>query len=203
MKNECVIVKSKKASTILIWVVAVVLSIGCIVYPFIEVSVLYPSTWDRYHSFSKCFESDVINEIMWSIAIAPVLIALILHLALSKCEITVTDRRVFGRSWFGRRVDLPLDSVSAVASGLLNNITVSTSSGKISFAAIRNRDEIYDAVNDMLMEQQSKPRVETTNVWQEIPQSSADEIEKFKRLLDKGIITQEEFDAKKKQLLGL
>ncbi len=33
--------------------------------------------------------------------------------------------------------------------------------------------------------------------------SSADEIEKFKGLLDKGIITQEEFDAKKKQLLGL
>lgn len=33
--------------------------------------------------------------------------------------------------------------------------------------------------------------------------SSADEIKKFKELLDNGIITQEEFDAKKKQLLGL
>lgn len=33
--------------------------------------------------------------------------------------------------------------------------------------------------------------------------SSADEIRKFKELLDSGIITQEEFDAKKKQLLGL
>ena len=33
--------------------------------------------------------------------------------------------------------------------------------------------------------------------------SAADEIEKFKALLDKGIITQEEFDAKKKQFLGL
>ena len=30
-----------------------------------------------------------------------------------------------------------------------------------------------------------------------------DEILKFKQLLDAGIITQEEFDAKKKQLLGL
>jgi len=35
------------------------------------------------------------------------------------------------------------------------------------------------------------------------PLSSADEIKKFKELLDQGIITQEEFDAKKKQLLGL
>lgn len=33
--------------------------------------------------------------------------------------------------------------------------------------------------------------------------SSADEILKYKGLLDSGIITQEEFDAKKKQLLGL
>ncbi len=35
------------------------------------------------------------------------------------------------------------------------------------------------------------------------PLSSADELKKFKELLDSGIITQEEFDAKKKQLLGL
>ena len=33
--------------------------------------------------------------------------------------------------------------------------------------------------------------------------SSADELKKFKELLDDGVITQEEFDAKKKQLLGL
>ena len=33
--------------------------------------------------------------------------------------------------------------------------------------------------------------------------SPAEELKKFKDLLDQGIITQEEFDAKKKQLLGL
>lgn len=33
--------------------------------------------------------------------------------------------------------------------------------------------------------------------------SSAEELKKFKDLLDMGVITQEEFDAKKKQLLGL
>ena len=36
-----------------------------------------------------------------------------------------------------------------------------------------------------------------------VPISSADEIAKFKRLLDDGVITQEEFEKKKKQLLGL
>ena len=33
--------------------------------------------------------------------------------------------------------------------------------------------------------------------------SSADELKKYKELLDSGVITQEEFDNKKKQLLGL
>ena len=33
--------------------------------------------------------------------------------------------------------------------------------------------------------------------------SGADELKKFKELLDMGVITQEEFDAKKKQILGL
>ena len=35
------------------------------------------------------------------------------------------------------------------------------------------------------------------------PTSGADELRKFKQLLDEGIISQEEFDTKKKQILGL
>lgn len=45
----------------------------------------------------------------------------------------------------------------------------------------------------------SKQSVQTTTS----SVSSADELKKFKELLDMGVITQEEFDAKKKQLLGL
>ena len=36
-----------------------------------------------------------------------------------------------------------------------------------------------------------------------VADTPADEIKKYKELLDMGVITQEEFDAKKKQLLGL
>lgn len=41
------------------------------------------------------------------------------------------------------------------------------------------------------------------NIAPEQKISAADEIMKFKQLLDAGVITQEEFDAQKKQLLGL
>lgn len=48
-----------------------------------------------------------------------------------------------------------------------------------------------------------KRRGELKNTSGSQPISSADEILKFKNLLDSGVITQEEFDAKKNQLLGM
>ena len=98
---------------------------------------------------------------------------------------------------------MPVDSVSAVSTvGLLKGVSIASSSGRISFLFIKNADEIYEEINNLLIERQSnvmKP-VETKV---DIPLSNADELKKFKDLLDSGVITQEEFDAKKKQLLGL
>lgn len=48
-----------------------------------------------------------------------------------------------------------------------------------------------------------KKMLKNTPITQVQSVSTADELKKFKELLDIGIITQEEFDAKKKQLLGL
>ena len=47
-----------------------------------------------------------------------------------------------------------------------------------------------------------KPQTKTTSDT-EADTNSADELKKYKDLLDSGVITQEEFDAKKKQILGL
>ena len=49
----------------------------------------------------------------------------------------------------------------------------------------------------------SAKKAENQKAVNPTPFSTADELKKFKELLDSGIITQEEFDAKKKQLLGL
>ncbi len=129
-------------------------------------------------------------------------ILLIVYLWCSKTSITITNKRVYGTAAFGKQVDLPMDSISAVGKSFLKSIAVSTSSGTIKFAGIKERDEVYKAITEQTMERQNKA-VSTTTIKQEIQQSNADELGKFKDLLDKGIITQEEFDAKKKQLLGL
>ena len=54
---------------------------------------------------------------------------------------------------------------------------------------------------DFIEKKRSEMRSSSNTIIQQT--SAADELKKFKELLDLGIITQEEFDAKKKQLLGL
>ena len=129
------------------------------------------------------------------------ILAVVFYFWMSRCKLTVTSKRVYGVAAFGKRVDLPIDMISATASGAFNSITVATSSGRISFWLMTNRNEVLNTISDQLIKRQSAHS--TTTIKQEIPQSNADELKKYKDLLDSGVISQAEFDAKKKQLLGL
>jgi len=65
--------------------------------------------------------------------------------------------------------------------------------------AIAKIEELQSLLTQVFNAQQKNESDSNTS-----PQlSSADELVKFKSLLDSGVITQEEFDSKKKQLLGL
>ena len=69
---------------------------------------------------------------------------------------------------------------------------------KKSEATNEKMEEVRDFIQEKIREIKSpKPATVVQNT------SAADDILKYKNLLDAGIITQEEFDAKKKQLLGL
>lgn len=127
------------------------------------------------------------------------LIFLLYYWIICKMQITVTDKRVYGKTIFGRSVDLPIDSISAVGSGMFNKIVVATSSGKIKFLFIENSQAVREEILQLLMLRQDEKKAENTP----ISNSFTDELKKLKELLDSGIITQEEFDSKKRQLLGL
>ena len=131
-----------------------------------------------------------------------VIVGIVVKKLAKKCTITVAEDRIYGITAFRKQVDLPMDSISAISKSAFNGIAVATSSGSIKFIAIKNHKEIYDCILGLLKMRQNKATT-IPNVKQEIPQSNADELKKFKELLDSGVITQEEFDAKKKQLLGL
>ena len=127
------------------------------------------------------------------------LICLIIYAWLYSYELTVTDKRIYGKTAFGIRVDLPADSISAIGTSWLKSIVVATSSGKISFLLIKNRDEIHKSVSNLIINRQNRSTADSSPT----PTINTDELKKYKELLDMGVITQEEFDAKKKQLLGL
>lgn len=152
--------------------------------------------------------SDLFRDIYGLFAIIPFvalsLIGGLIYFWLHSYELTVTDKRIYGKVAWGKRVDLPVDSISATATiKTLKGVSVSTSSGKIKFLVMKNADKIYNVINELLINRQQEKVVATPVVTNTPVSDEADQLKKFKDLLDNGAITQEEFDAKKKQLLGL
>ncbi len=141
------------------------------------------------------------------ITLATIGIVLFFIYLIFKCfdnvKLTITDKRAYGVTAFKKRVDLPLDSISAVGVAILKSIAITTASGAIKFIGIDNRDEIFDTMSKLLIERQNASKVSVTQFDNKKTSSNADELKKYKELLDEGVITQEEFEAKKKELLGL
>lgn len=125
-------------------------------------------------------------------------LAVVFFFWMSGCSITITNKRVYGTGAFKKRVDLPLDMISAVGSGAFKSIAVATSSGKIKFWFVKNRDEIFETVSKCLIGRQQKSMDANHPLRFE---SETDELKKYKELLDAGVITQEEFDAKKRKII--
>lgn len=202
--EEKVIIKSKQVNIKLISTIIAVIGLMVFVVVWIGAtsSGFYREQIERGY-WDYVFTSMV--PYFGSITFLPFLVVAILFYAwTSKVNLIVTNKRVYGTAAFGKRVDLPLDKISAVGTTFLNGIAVTTSSGAIKFLMIKNSEQIHAAISKLLMERQESSKKETrTVVKQEIPQSNAEELRKYKELFDMGVISKEEFDAKKKQLLGL
>lgn len=93
---------------------------------------------------------------------------------------------------------LQLETASAIMNQMQNNFyNENTFTFDLSVQSNEKMIEVADYVKNKVEETKNGGGQTVKNV------SAADEIKKFKELLDMDIITQEEFDAKKKQLLGL
>lgn len=143
------------------------------------------------------FRSPLVPILLSSFSLLTLLIAGIIHLWLNSYKLTVTNKRAYGVLVFGKRVDLPIDSVSSVSfTTWLKCCSISTSSGNIKFLGMKNYQNIYECLNRLLIERQEK-----NNVNQNHYLDATEEIIKYKKLLDEGILTKEEFENKKKDIL--
>ncbi|HHY21621.1 MAG TPA: hypothetical protein GX525_07015 [Bacilli bacterium] len=120
--------------------------------------------------------------------------------------IVTTDQRIIfldkGLLYGTTKSDMPIDKVDSVSfkKGLVQStITILSASIQYKMNAIPNTDidRLVDTINNCINESKdfSKKEVSGSSL------SVADEILKFKELLDMGIITLEEFNLKKNELL--
>ena len=125
----------------------------------------------------------------------------IMYLVFRKCELQITESSVKGKALLGKEVVLPLYMVSAYSTQKFGSvIAVATASGMTKFALIGNYKEIGEVLAGKMREIQ---KGSDTTTQKSSNGTALDELVKLKSLLDSGVISQEEFDAKKKQILNL
>ena len=124
------------------------------------------------------------------------------YFATKKRIITVSNFRVYGTYGllFPTDFDLPIDAINSIDTYKASNgFAIRTSSRTIAFGDMENGKEVASTISDLV----AKRSRAVNSVSLSASQSSADELKKYKELFDSGVISQEEFDAKKKQLLDL
>ncbi len=199
--NEKIIIKGNTSKTNIPMIISAILAVISAIIGFFWLvqynDLPYELMYNKVGNFGAEYLTNMI--VFFVISVIFIVAAVLSYLIMNNCEIVVSDKRVSGKIKFGIRVDLPLNQISSVGQGLFKSLTVATSSGVIRFWLLENRKELFSEITKLLSQFQNSQTI----IHEETKLSSADEIKKFKDLLDSGIITQEEFDKKKKQLLGL
>lgn len=212
--EENIIIKSQQynAKKLFRSIVLIVLTIS-VAFLLVGSCVIFFDAYDNHNdggcsSAFECALSELCEDLAYNglpllcVNVGIDLLCLIIYLWLHSYEMVATDKRIYGRVAWGRRVDLPVDSITATSTlRALKGVSVSTASGKIKFLLIKNADEMYKKINNILIERQNEKPTDSISAENKV--ESFDDLIKLKQLLDMGVITQEEFDAKKKQMLGL
>ena len=113
-------------------------------------------------------------------------------------KIALTENCLMCNSYNGGTLNLQYEKIISVnKNDAMKMIVINIGTAKpISFLNLLNYNEVFEFINKKISEI-SNEKASVNSI------GAADELKKYKDLLDQGIITQEEFDAKKKQILGL
>lgn len=131
-----------------------------------------------------------------------------IYLSRRHCELVITNKRICGIPKWNKKVAIPLDSVTATSTRGKHGLTVSTYSKDYTFRSIKNADDVYKALNHLLMEKLAEkhrplaPIAPTAPVTPPTPPTKEERLAEYENMLKRGIITKREFNKKKKAILG-
>lgn len=172
-------------------------------------------TWKYFiyyhHNFWAYFTGEFFSSrLMYGYILIVSVIAFVVSIIMKKTtegsEITVTNTNIFGKLHGGKDINIPLNQVTALNPSPFNGISISSIGNVSNFHCIENRDEVLKAIAYLLAnhQQNNNPTAQPVSGVSETGLSSeAEQLKRLKDLLDSGVITQEEFDAKKRKILGL
>lgn len=115
---------------------------------------------------------------------------------ISKKEIFITEDSIICKNKSKIVKEFLIKDISTIELSGFKGLKIIGNSINYSIKLVENRAEIKDFI-------MSKIATFSKQIPNNALQNSADELKKYKDLLDSGVITQEEFESKKKQLLGL
>ena len=205
--EEKILIKSEmdsKAKTNLFRIVWMFLGLGilALLSLFLKIDDYVGTGWACIFRSTGNIEIAYTILIIGGVFLTTGLILFLCFRSFTKCELTVTEHNVKGKTIGGKVVVLPMQQISAYSTIKWNStITVATSFGTTKFSLIKNYEEIGNILSKKINSKQEPTTVAASETT--ATNNSMDDLVKLKSLLDSGIITKEEFDAKKKQLLGI
>ena len=139
----------------------------------------------------------------WSFGIIlsiPLAIINLLYASSQKKMLVIEDDKIICKK--GKKIakEFFIRDVKTVELAKLKSLKILGNSIKYKIALVKNAEDIKNYIMDRIPVSTPAPAPAATPANQDF---TAENLMKFKELLDQGVITEEEFEAKKKQLLGL
>ena len=151
--EEKIIIESKKVNVKKMATIWGIVTAALLLIAFLAIYLPEARYWSDI-SYGKEILEEIFAYTFWMPLGTSALFFGITVLSIYFNKIVVTDKRVYAEALFGRKIDLSMDEVSAVASGWLGQITIATASGKIRFVFIGNAREIHTETRKLLLKRQ-------------------------------------------------
>lgn len=152
----------------------------------------YGSEYLRYTSFLSYTFAHVNNlMIIYGFMVILAVFISVIYILNKKTSITVNGNMIICKKISGKSVQFMLNDVKSVETTFLKGLKITGNGIKYRIILVNNNEILKSEIMKLLTNSKNKS----------VGVSEADELIKFKRLLEEGIISQEEFEKKKADIL--
>lgn len=192
MNNEKIMVvgtnKKFTSADILLLVGSVIIFLSFFIAAAINSEIFRDLSFIEFY-FSKFYHRFYYHGTICTVGIIVIVLGLIVYKINGKSKITVTNKRIFG-TIKKKDVDIPINQIIEVKRKSSDGVYVFA--GEVyDFSCLKNREDVIKAILYAVR----------TSKDEEDDSSDVERVMRLKNLYNAGVITLEEFDGKKKEIL--